>query len=108
VTSQKSLPLISTMPFTVELISAAWCKRCHAIKPEVAQLCAAVGAIMTVRDYDDDLEEDERGAIVSLPTIRMRSEEGEGWRIWTAATLDDWKAVIATAGLRIRDDDTDF
>lgn len=91
---------------TIELISAAWCKRCHAIKPEVAQLCAAAGAIMTVRDYDDDLDDDERGAITSLPTIRMRVAEGEGWRTWTAGTLDDWKSVIAAAAMRT--DDTDF
>lgn len=93
------------MPATVELISAPWCKRCAEIKPVVAQLCAAAGAVMTIRDYDDDLDEDERGAIVSLPTIRMRNAEGDGWKSWTAATLEEWKSVIAQAGLKGGDED---
>ena len=87
------------MPATVELISAPWCKRCHAIKPDVAATCAMVGATIVMVNYDD-LDETEQATVTSLPTIRMRVGPDAAWTIWTANTLNEWKAAaMATASV---------
>jgi len=87
----------------VEVISAAWCKRCHTIKPEVEALCKAAGASLKVVDFEE-MEEEEKTMIKSLPTIRMRL--GGSWVSYTANTLDEWKTAITAASLR--QGDTDF
>lgn len=82
----------------VEIISATWCKRCHIIKPEVAELCKLSGVAFTVRDMDE-MDEKEQANIKRLPTIRMRMAPDAGWMIYTADTLDAWKAEIARIAL---------
>jgi hypothetical protein len=87
------------MPATVEIISAPWCKRCHTVKPEVAAICAMVGATLVYVEYDD-LDETEQATVTSLPTIRMRMSPDTSWNIWTANNLDEWKvAAMATASV---------
>lgn len=87
------------MPAIVELISAPWCKRCHTVKPDVAATCAVVGASLTYVEYDD-LDEATQATVTSLPTIRMRIDEGSAWTIWTANTLVEWKeAIMATVSV---------
>jgi hypothetical protein len=84
----------------VEIISAEWCKRCHEIKPEVAKVCALIGAKMTVVDYDDlDDGDDLKNAITSLPTIRMRSGPAAAWKVYTAATFETWKTDAMSLGV---------
>jgi hypothetical protein len=95
------------MPVAVEIISAPWCKRCHTVKPEVAAVCAVVGATLEYVEYDD-LDEAKQVIVTSLPTIRMRVSPDAGWTIWTANTLDEWKAAaMATASVG-PSADTDF
>jgi hypothetical protein len=90
----------------VQIISATWCKRCHAIKPEVAALCVTAGATLTVVDYDE-LEDDDpvKKSVTALPTIRMRSE-GD-WVSYTPADLDKWKTDVAALAAA-PSNDTDF
>ena len=96
------------MPKTIEvqLISATWCKRCHAIKPEVTQLCAATAANLTVVDYDE-LEEDDpiKKEVTALPTVRMRSDPAGEWIPYTPAILDKWKADIAGLAITAGNDE---
>lgn len=93
------------MSAEVQLISAAWCKRCHVIRPEVVAVCAMAGAALTYVDFDD-LEEDDplKKSVVSLPTIRMRVGGGE-WSTWTAATYEEWKVAVVAAAPK---EDEDF
>ena len=87
------------MPASVEIISAPWCKRCHIVKPEVAAICAVIGASLVCVEYDD-LDEDKQSAVTSLPTIRMRVSPDATWTIWTANTFEEWKtAAMATASV---------
>ncbi len=93
------------MPASVEIISAPWCKRCHTVKPEVAAVCALVGATLEYVEYDD-LDEDKQAVVTSLPTIRMRVSPDVGWTIWTANTLEEWKtAAMATASIATSGDE---
>jgi thiol-disulfide isomerase/thioredoxin len=79
----------------VQLISATWCKRCQTIKPEVISLSSITGATLTILDYDEMEETDPiKEAIKSLPTIRLKINEQSEWRIYTAATITEFKADI--------------
>ena len=89
----------------VQIISAPWCKRCHAIKPIVAEHCALGGATLTILDYDE-MEEADKSLIKSLPTIRMRVKPHATWTIYTADSLEAFKSNIAH--LAIATTNTDF
>ena len=76
---------------TVRYISAAWCKRCHDVKPEVTRYCTIAGADLTILDFDE-LEEEEKAKIASLPEIHMKI--GDDWVTYTSARLEEWKTAI--------------
>ena len=91
------------MSLEVQLISAAWCKRCAVIKPEVEALCKTAGALLSIIDFDD-LEEDDivKRTVTALPTILM------GGKAYTPAELDAWREAIAAAAVAsavVGDDD---
>ena len=87
----------------VQIISAAWCKRCHTVKPEVAKFCSMTGATFAVVDYEE-METSDQEKIKSLPTIRMRVSSTDEWATYTADTLEVWK----TALIKLAPVDTDF
>jgi thiol-disulfide isomerase/thioredoxin len=80
----------------VELLTAAWCKRCKEIKPVVQQTSAMAGASYREVDYDA-LEDDDpvKTTATALPTIRVRlAAEGATWQIFVPAELDAWKTFM--------------
>ena len=89
----------------VQIISAPWCKRCHSIKPIVAEHCALGGATLTILDYEE-MEEADKSLVKSLPTIRMRVKPDAAWTIYTADSLEAFKSNIAH--LAIATTNTDF
>ena len=79
----------------VQLISAVWCKRCHALKPDVAAAAAVAGASFAVVDYDTLDETDPvRNAVTALPMIRMRVGPDAAWAAYTPAELETWKTDL--------------
>ena len=76
---------------TVQYISAAWCKRCHVVKPDVVRYCTIAGADLTILDFEE-MEEEEKAKIASLPEIRMKN--GDDWVIFTSSQLEEWKTAI--------------
>ena len=90
------------MPPIVQLISAAWCKRCVTVKPEVAKYCGLAGVTMDVIDFEE-MDEDEKATIASLPTIRMKADAAGEWSTWTTATLEDWKTAIVQMSMTAED-----
>jgi thiol-disulfide isomerase/thioredoxin len=60
----------------VEYIGAAWCAPCKAVKPRVQELCKKYGIDLVVYDYDDDLDDDARGDVKKLPTVRVYADGG--------------------------------
>ena len=79
----------------VQIISAPWCKRCHSIKPVVAEHCALGGATLTILDYDE-MEEADKSLIKSLPTIRMRVGNSP-WSTYVPAEIESWKSAMLSA-----------
>ncbi len=96
----------------VQIISAAWCKRCVTIKPEVQLLCSMNNIPCSVIDFDEDLDENDalKAEIKSLPTILYREAGADKWITYTANTLHVWKAKMAekTAKDAIPRADLDF
>ena len=86
------------MPPIVQLISAAWCTRCVTVKPEVAKFCALAGTTMDIVDFEE-MDEEEKATITSLPTIRMKADAAGEWSTWTTATLEDWKSAIVQTSI---------
>ena len=76
----------------VEFITATWCARCKEIKPRVVQVCAAAGVELVFFDYAD-LEEEEKGTISSLPTIRYKGTT------YVTDTIEDWVTAVASQKL---------
>ena len=87
----------------VQIISAVWCKRCHTVKPEVANFCSMTGATFAVVDYEEMGASDQE-KIKSLPTIRMRVSSTDEWTTYTADTLEAWKTDV----IKLSPADTDF
>jgi thiol-disulfide isomerase/thioredoxin len=56
-------------------IGAKWCAPCKAVKPQVVELAHKFNVPLTLLDYDD-LEEEERGRISKLPTVRVSHTDG--------------------------------
>jgi len=81
----------------VEFITAAWCGRCKEIKPRVAQVCAAASVELVFVDYEE-MEEEEKGVVTSLPTIRYKGTT------YVATTIEDWIAAMTSAPLVLTDD----
>jgi hypothetical protein len=90
----------------VQLISASWCKRCHVVKPDVAAHCTMNGLVLTIVDYEE-MSDEEKATIKSLPTIRMRPGPLATWTIYVTDTLDSFKADLAQASMK-QTQNTDF
>jgi hypothetical protein len=92
----------------VQLISAAWCKRCHTLKPDIAAATTVAGASFAIIDYDTLDETDPvRNAVTALPMIRMRTGPDAPWAAYTPAELDVWKADLM-ATVKIATNSLDF
>jgi thioredoxin-like negative regulator of GroEL len=78
--------------YTILYIGAAWCKTCKEIKPATESLAAQFAVPLTIKDYDDDLDETEQAAIKKVPTIRVFSKETQvaEWNVNQVASLREW------------------
>ena len=78
--------------YTILYIGAAWCKTCKEIKPATESLAAQFAVPLTIKDYDDDLDETEQSAIKKVPTIRVFSKETQvtEWNVNQVASLREW------------------
>lgn len=78
--------------YTILYIGAAWCKTCKEIKPATESLAAQFAVPLTIKDYDDDLDEAEQAAIKKVPTIRVLSKETQvaEWNVNQVASLREW------------------
>jgi len=52
-------------------IGATWCATCKTIKPQLYELCKKFGIEMKIRDYDEDLNDDEKDSVMKVPTVRI-------------------------------------
>jgi len=95
-------PIYSTMTAKVQIISASWCKRCQTIKPDVAEQCRIGGADLSILDYEE-MDEDEKAHIKSLPTIRMRLHSDTEWKSFTADSLDQFKSALFASAIATTD-----
>ena len=82
----------------VQIISAPWCKRCQVVKPDVTEHCRIGGAELTILDYDE-MEDEDKASVKSLPTIRIRVTPDAGWMIFTADSLEQFKQTLVKAAL---------
>ena len=79
--------------YTILYIGAAWCKTCKEIKPATESLAVQFAVPLTIKDYDDDLDETEQAEIKKVPTIRIADATGKHvaeWNVNQVASLKEW------------------
>jgi thiol-disulfide isomerase/thioredoxin len=79
--------------YTILYIGAAWCKTCKEIKPATESLATQFAIPLTIKDYDDDLDETEQAAIKKVPTLRILDDKGvqvAEWNVNQVASLKEW------------------
>lgn len=84
------------MALTVELVSAEWCKPCSVIKPQVIATCSLKSVPLSITNIDD-MDEEQKGRVTSLPTIIIKQEDGSE-EVFTKQTFNDWKNAMARIG----------
>jgi len=89
------------MALTVELVSAEWCKPCSVIKPQVIATCSLLSVPLSITSIDD-MDEEQKGRITSLPTIILKQEDGSE-EVFTKQTLNEWKSAMARIGSQSSD-----
>ena len=96
----------------VQIVSAPWCKRCHEIKPRVAELCRLTGAALEEVNFDE-LEEDDslKLSVTALPTVRLmveRDGRAGAWVSYTPKDLAAWEDQMRIHALSVTSGDMDF
>lgn len=81
------------MALTVELVSAEWCKPCSIIKPQVIATCSLLSVPLNITSIDD-MDEEQKGQITSLPTIILKQEDGSQ-EVFTKQNFNEWKSAMA-------------
>lgn len=56
-------------------IGATWCGPCRIVKPRIEELCKKFGISYKLRDYDSDLNDDEKDVITKIPTIQIYEDD---------------------------------
>lgn len=82
-----------SIPYTILYIGAAWCKTCKEIKPATESLATQFSVPLTIKDYDDDLDETEQSTIKKVPTLRILDSSGKQvaeWNVNQVASLREW------------------
>jgi hypothetical protein len=79
--------------YTILYIGAAWCKTCKEIKPATESLAIQFSIPLTIKDFDNDLDENEQAEIKKVPTIRITDSTGKQvaeWNVNQVASLREW------------------
>ena len=82
-----------SISYKILYIGAAWCKTCKEIKPATESLAKQFAIPLTIKDYDEDLDETEQAEIKKVPTIRITVTEGKQvaeWNVNQVASLREW------------------
>lgn len=59
------------MVYELVYIGAVWCGTCKTIKPQLVELCKKFSIPMILKDYDNDLDDEEQSAVTKVPTVRI-------------------------------------
>ena len=80
------------MAITIEYIGAGWCKSCKTIFPKVETLAKKFSIELQSKDFDIDLQENEKETVGKLPTIRIHKESKviQEYSTNQAASLEAW------------------
>jgi thiol-disulfide isomerase/thioredoxin len=86
----------------VVYIGATWCKVCHTVKPAAVKLCHDFGVKFVELDFDE-MEEDQKGSVSKLPTVRVM-DGGVLKQEITTKHVDALREALATKPVVTTDD----
>jgi thiol-disulfide isomerase/thioredoxin len=80
------------MSVTIEYIGAEWCKSCKTIFPKVETLAKKFSIELQSKDFDIDLQENEKETVSKLPTVRIHKESKviQEYSTNQVASLETW------------------
>lgn len=73
-------------------IGAVWCGTCKTIKPQLAELCKKFSIPMILKDYDNDLDDEEQSLVTKVPTVRIITDRRvvAEFNIRQVAQTEEW------------------
>ena len=90
------------MVITIEYIGAEWCRSCKTIFPQIESLSKKFSVRLHAKEFDVDLQENEKGTVNKLPTVRIYKDSAmvaeysanqvasvQTWLQENAATIQD-------------------
>ncbi len=85
-------------------IGAAWCGTCKTIKPQLMELCKKFSVPIILKDYDNDLDEEEQSTVTKVPTVRILNDGRQvaEFNIRQVAQTEEW--LSANVKLAATDD----
>ena len=80
------------MVYEIPYIGATWCSTCKVIKPSTEALAKRFGVPLVIKDFDEDLSEEEKDTIRKVPTIRIVEETKQivEWNMQQVQSLEGW------------------
>ena len=91
------------MTFEIVYIGAKWCGTCKVIKPATLELGKTFGINVILKDFDDDLTEEEKEVVTKVPTLRILNDNVQ-IQEWNMKQLDSLKNWL-TANVPLQSDD---
>lgn len=80
------------MVYEIHYIGATWCSTCKVIKPSTEALAKRFGVPLVIKDFDEDLSEEEKDTIRKVPTIRIVEQGAQimEWNVHQVQSLEGW------------------
>ena len=92
------------MVYELVYIGAAWCGTCKTIKPQLIELCKKFSIPIILKDYDNDLDDDEQSTVTKVPTVRILVEGrvAAEFNVRQVAQTEEW--LLANVKLAATED----
>jgi thiol-disulfide isomerase/thioredoxin len=80
------------MVYEIHYIGASWCSTCKVIKPSTELLAKRFGITLVIKDFDEDLSEEEKDTVSKVPTIRIVEDTKQivEWNVHQVQSLEGW------------------
>lgn len=80
------------MAYSIVYIGAHWCVSCKKIQPQIESLAKRFQIPISLRDYDNDLTDEERDRIQKVPTVRICKDEAIVETYWSnqVDSVESW------------------
>lgn len=93
---------MSSTPSEILVVTAPWCHHCKAMQPDLDRLIAAHSGGVKIEEIDASIhpERVEALAVKGTPTIILRTDGIESWRVVGRVSATDLERLFTEAGFK--------